>query len=144
MDNSEKTSVASLTNEDLLVAYEIAPIEDTTKINAVIIHKTEASTVFGLPLLISFDRNVLCNEVHHVLWEYVKPFIILGREEESDNTLIEELKSSLRIRVTDSSQQTPRMLRTGFDSQRTSILPVSNKKVADIIGLTDKEKASQI
>lgn len=131
-----------MTNEDLLVAYEIAPIEDTTKINAVIIHKTEG-TVFGLPLLISFDRNVLCSEVHHVLWEYVKPFVILGREEESDNSLIDELKSSLRIRVTDSSQQTPRMLRTGFDSQRTSILPVSNKKVADIIGLTDKEKVSR-
>ena len=142
-DCRDDISVSSLTNEELLVAYEIASFNDKTKINALIQHKTQ-STVFGLPLLVSFERGVRCIDAYNKLWEYVTPFVMLGHEE-SDvdmNSFLDRVKNQLRIHVTDSEHKNARMLRTGFDSERTSYLPSTNDKVADLMGLKDKEKVS--
>lgn len=124
----------------------MSPHEDTTKFNAVI-RQTTGSSPFGLPLLLSFDRDVTCAEVYNAVWKSVKPFVLLNREEAHPRThlLWDEVKSRMRIRVTDSVWKADRMLRTGFDTVSTSILPVkSGERVSDLMCLTEKEKVSSI
>jgi ubiquitin carboxyl-terminal hydrolase 4/11/15 len=112
--------------------------------NAVIQHATKAS-VLGLPLLVSFNRHISCNDMYNKLWEYVKPFVMLAhKESETDvdtNSFLEQVKSSLRIRLTDSLHENDRMLRTS-DGQSTPIFPTSNDKVVDLMSFKDKDKVS--
>jgi hypothetical protein len=139
----EETSVSSLTNEDLLVAYETSPLADASKVNAVVIHRTE-SGVFGLPILTSIDRDIKCCDLYEKLWKYVKPFIMI-RHKEIDLDPIsyqDRAKSCLRVRVTDASGLNDRKLRAGGS---TSILSSTSKeKVADLMSLKDKEKVRTI
>ncbi|KAL3789205.1 hypothetical protein HJC23_002790 [Cyclotella cryptica] len=138
---------SSLSNEDLLVAYDIASFSDATKINAVITQRsfhqngTTESRVFGLPLLVSFERNIVCSEVYKKVWKYVKPFVLLGHDDtQSISSFEDHIKQCLRIRVTDPTQN-PRTLRTGFDGGSTSILPfASQDKIVDLIGIREKEQ----
>ena len=135
-------SVSSLSNDELLVAYETSPQDDDTKFHAVIRHTTE-SNLFGLPLLLSFDRDVTCSELYNIVWKSIKPFVMLDRDEAGPSTssFCDRVKSHMRIRVTDATWNTDRMLRTGFDTESTPILPVkSDEKVSNLMCLSEKEK----
>jgi hypothetical protein len=143
LTNREDASVSSLTNEDLLVAYETAPLADTSKVNAVVIHRTD-SGVFGLPILTSIDRDIKCCELYEKLWKYVKPFVMINHKDidEDPSSFQIKVKSCLRVRVTDASGRNDRKLRTGGS---TSILSAtSNDKVADLMSLKEKEKVSTV
>ena len=142
----ENLSVSSLSNEDLMVAYETSPFDDATTINTVVVHKSE-STQFGFPLLMSFDRTVKCSEVYDKLWSYVKPFVMFGREKvdpgADSDSFADKAKACLRIRVTDSEGKKSRMLRTGHNGKSTAILPPgSNDRVSDLTGLQEKDKVN--
>ena len=160
---SDRQLISSITNDDVIVAYEIDPYDDTSKIHAVLTHSiadentvsftTTDRKLFGLPLLISFDSTFTCAEVFDKLWSSVKAFVMIGKKEMSNSCSIENvLKFRLRVHVTDvegnllTFSTENKKVDSTFSSKvvdqnsAATLSPTCHERLLDLIGIeyTDK------